>query len=488
MDLEGITQETLEAVKKAQTTGLTSGTGILGVNLAGLISLIPVDTPWRNMLAREGASEGAKFATWRALLNVNNQQPNPATAYDAAAGLVLIDEQDVQAKFQPIGMGYTVTQDAVDLAKGYADAKAVTALNTLNQLMIGEDKLLIGAQSFALTTPGTPTVTPLTTGGSIAASTAVPLKVAARTGANYFYGGSTVASAGGTATTGSGTATNSATGFVASVPGAVAYDWFVNGFYYTTTTTNTVTITSIPTAAQPLPLSTYPDLSSIAPTVPPTADSSAGANQFDGLLASLTGSYTAAGVLETNGVGTPSGATVLSADGAQLSLAGGSISQFDQLFLSIYQSVRLSPDALMMNGQHMQDIASIILAQPSAVTFLQPDSSGRLATTGSGHVANVVNKITGTTVKLELHPQLPQGTIVARTDTVPFPGSNLGKTCRVETLRDYADYTYGSGRGTVGVAGGGPREDGEIRCIESFQNKAPVAMAVLQNVLGSSGH
>jgi hypothetical protein len=482
MDLESITLETLEAVKKAQTAGITSGTGIVGVNLAGLISLIPVETPFRNMLPRVQADEGAKFATWRALLNVNNQQPNPAIAYDTSAGIVLIDEQDVQSKFQPIGMGYTVTQDAVDLAKGYADAKAVTALNTLNQLMIGEDKLLIGAQSFALNTPGTPTVTPVTTGGTIAASTSVPVKVAARTGANYFYGGSTVASAQGAATTGSGTSTNSATVFVAAVAGAVAYDWYVNGFYYTTTTTNTLTVTFIPTANQPLPLTTYPDLFGTAPTAVPTADSSAGANEFDGFIASLTGSYSTAGVLETNGVGTPSGASIISLDGSTLTLSGAAISQIDNLFLEIYQSVRLSPDALMMNGQHAQDIANKTLGTTAAVTYLQTDANGRVNTTIGGQVGSYVNKITGKQVALEVHPDLPMGTIIARTDTVPFPGSNLGKTIQVETLRDYSDYTYGSARGALGVVGGGPREDGEIRSIESFQNKAPVAMGLLSNV------
>lgn len=482
MDLDQITEETLEAVKKAQSAGLTTGTGITGVNLAGLISLVPVDTPFRNMLPRVQADEGAKFATWRALLNVNNQQPNPAIAFDTSAGIALIDEQDMQAKFQPIGMGYTVTQDAVDLAKGYADAKAVTALNTLNQLMIGEDKLLFGAQSFALTTPGTPTVTPLTTGGTIAASTAVNVKVAARTAANYFYGGSTVASAQGTASTGSGTSTNSATVFVAAVPGAVAYDWFVGGFYYTTTTVNVLVITTIPTANQALPLATYPDLNSTAITAVPTADSSAGTNEFDGFIASLTGSYSAAGVLETNGVGTPSGAAILSRDGGTLTLAGGAIQEFDELFLAVYQSVRLSPDALMMNGQQAQDAATKLLGSPGAVTYLQTDAEGRISTTAGGSVGQVVNKITGKVVSIEVHPNLPQGTIIARTDTVPFPGSNLGKTMQVETLRDYSDYVYGSARGALGTVGGGPREDGEIRSIESFQNKAPTAMAIMSNV------
>jgi hypothetical protein len=424
---------------------------------------------------------GAKFATWRALLNVNNQQPNPAIGFDTSAAIALIDEQDVQAKFQPVGMGYTVTQDAVDLAKGYAEAKAVTALNTLNQLMIGEDKLLFGAQSFALNTPGTPSVTPLASGGSIPATTAVNVKVAARTGSGYFYGGSTVASAQGTATTAGG-AGNSATAFVVSVPGAVCYDWFVGGFYYTTTTTNTVTITSIPVANAALPLATFPDLNATPITSVPVADASASVNEFDGFLASLAGSYSAAGVLETNGVGTPSGASIQSRDGGTLTLSGGAIQEFDALFLAVYQSVRLSPDALMMNGQHAQDVATKVLGSPGAVTYLQTDASGRISTTAGGKVGTVVNKITGKEVVLEVHPNLPQGTIIARTDTVPFPGSNIGKTLQVETLRDYSDYTYGSARGALGVVGGGPREDGEIRSIESFQNKAPTAMAVLQNV------
>lgn len=477
MDLDSITAETLEAVKKAQTNGVTSGTGITGVNLAGLISLIPVETPFRNMLPRVGAKEGAEFATWRALLNVNNQQPNPAVAFDAAGGLVIIDEQDVQAKFRPLALGYTVTQDAVDIAKGYADAKAIAALNTLNQLMIGEDKMLIGAQSFALQTPGTPTVATSDTGGSIAASTAVNVKVAARTGANYFYGGSTVASAQGTATTDTvAAATHSATASVAAVQGAVAYDWFVNGFYYTTTVVNTVTITSVPTAAQALPTN-LPDLSAVAPTVPPTADSSAGANQFDGFLASLAGDYSANGALVTHGTGTASGATFISLDGSTLTLGGSAITQIDQLFLDIYNAVRLSPDALMMNGQHAQDIANKVLGTNSAVTYLQTDANGRINTTVGGQVGTYVNKILGKQVKIEVHPHLPQGTIIARTDTVPFPGSNLGKTLQVETLRDYSDFTYGANRSS-----GGPREDGEIRSLEAFENKAPVAMGVLSNV------
>jgi len=432
------------------------------------------------MLPRVGAKEGAEFATWRALLNVNNQQPNPAVAFDTAAGIVQVDEQDVQAKFRPIGMGYTVTQDAVDLAKGYADAKATMALNTLNQLMIGEDKLLIGAQSFALPVPGTPTVTPGATGGSIAASTAVDVRVAARTGSNYFYGGSGIASAQGAGTTSTG-ATNSAVAFVTAVPGAVAYDWFVNGFYYTTTTVNTVTITSIPTANQALPTN-LPDLSTVAPTSVPTVDASANATEFDGFLASLSGNYASNGSLVTNGTGTPSGATFLSNDGATLTLSGGAIQQFDELFLSVWNNVRLSPDALMLNGQQAQDLATRVLGSPGAVTYLQTNAGDRNSATAGGRVGGVINKITGKEVAIEVHPHLPSGTIIARTDTVPFPGSNIGKTLQIETLRDYSDFTYGSSRGAPGVAGGGPREDGEIRSIECFKNLAPVAMAVLSNV------
>lgn len=483
MDLESISQETLEAVKKAQTAGVLSSTGIFGYNLADYVQLIPVNTTYRNIVSRVPASQGAKFAIWRALLNVNSTQPSPFVAPDFAGGIANIDEQDMQAQFAVVAMGGTVTQDAVDFAKSYADARALATVNVLNQTMIGEDKGLLMGQRSALATPGTPTVTPAATGGTIPASTAVNVKVAARTGGNYFWGGSTVASAQGTATTGSGTATNSAVLSVAAVKGAVAYDWYVAGFYVTTTTVNTTLITAIPTAnAATVP--NLPDLFTTAPTAVPTVDASANAASLDGLYATLACDYSAAGALVTPGTGTASGAAYTSLNGATLTASGPGIVEIDAMLLSIYNNVRLSPDALMMNAQEATDIATKIIGNGSVVNFLQqPDLPTHGNITAGGFVGTYINKAAGgVPVKIEVHPHLVQGRIIARTDSLPFPGSNVGATCRVETLRDYSDFSYGAAR-VAATAGGGPREDFEVRSVEAFENFAPVAMGLIENIL-----
>jgi hypothetical protein len=483
LNLDEITQETLEAVKKAQTSGVLNSTGLFGYDLSKWISLIPIETPFRNMVQRVPASEGAKFAIWRALLNVNMSQADPAVGFDFAGNLVVINEQDMQAPFVPYAVAGRVTQDAVDLAKGYADARAIATINTLNQLMMAEDRKMIGAQAFALVTPATPVVTQSDTGGSIAASTAINVRVAARTGNNYFYGGSGINSAQGTVTTSTNAAaTHSGSATVTAVKGAVAYDWFVAGFYYTTTIVNAVTITSIPTANQALPTN-LPEMSTVAPVALPTADNTGKANDYNGLLASLAGDYNANGQLVTPGTGTPSGAVFTSLDGGTLTLSGGTITQIDALFLAIFNLVRLSPTALMMNSQQASDIGAKILGSPSAVTYLQPTTAnGRNDATAGGFVGAFINKAAGgKVVPVEVHPHVPPGTIIARTDTVPFPGSNIGKTCLVETLRDYADFSYGANY-NPGVAGGGPREDFEVRTVSAFKNLAPTTMGWLSNI------
>jgi hypothetical protein len=481
VDLTAQTEATLEAIKKATTAGVNSTTGIYGVDLGDLLSLIPVNAPFRDKLARTTPKMGATFAQWRVLTNVNSTQPDPSVALDWAAPVVNLSEMDVSAPYRKLGAGYTVTLDSIDLASGFADNHAIAVMNALNQFKIGEDKKAIGGCSFSIGTPATPTVTTSTTGGSIGATLPVNVKVAARTASNYFYGGSTIASAQGTVTTGAGT-TNSATASVAAVRGAVAYDWYVAGFYYTTTTVNTVLITTIPGAnAGSVP--NLPDLFGTAPSAVPVSDTSAKANDFNGLLASLVGDYATGGAtgLVTAGSGVSSGAYVASMNGSPFTVSGQSITELDNLFQSIFDSVRLSPDALMVSSQEASKISKLLLASGVATTFYTPGSDGRTDATAGAFVGHYVNKAAGgVPVKIEVQPHMPPGTLVARTDRVPFPNSNITNTLEIRTQREIADYEYGVAR-TAG-AGGGPRFDGETYALETFINRAPVTMGLIQNI------
>jgi hypothetical protein len=485
MNLDTISEQTLDLIKSTMTTGLTTGTGIYGVELIDLVSLVPVDVPFRDMLARQGATQGAPGAQWEAILNINSQQPSPFVGLDAAGGVVKMSKQNVSSPYLPVAAGYSVTEDAVALARGFADAKAVEIFYALNQWKIMEDKGLIGAQAYALPRPVAPTVADVLTGGSIGASAAVYVGVAARTGSGFFFAaGNSRGNSANVTTSTVAAATHSVTASTTSVRGAVAYDWFVsaNGttwFYYTTTTTPSVTVTALITANQ-TPPTTIPDLSTTVPTYLGTADNGSGnAKEFNGLLAGLAGDYTDGGPLTTAGGGINSGAIFQDNAGGVLTVAGGGIVQLDALNLAMYNQNRLSPTAYMISSQEANSISAIVLNNPGAVTYLSMnDADGRGQVAAGGSVATYVNRSKpGAKIQLEVHPHVPPGTLIARTDSVPFPGSNIGNVFQVRTQAEVHDYVYGSDR-----ASGGPRQDGESRSIETLVNFAPCVGGVIQSI------
>lgn len=484
MNHDETTLETLNLIK-AQTSGVTSATGLVGVDLTELVSLIPVNTPFLDSITRKTSTDGAKFCQWRVLTDINNLQADPGTAFDWAAPLALLNELDVSAPYGKVGYGYTVTEDAIDLAKGYANAHAIAVMNAMNQYKIGMDRKLLGGQVFALPTPAVATVTTSTTGGTIAATTAVNVRVAARTGSNFNYGGSTAAAAAGSVTTGAGT-TNSVAASTAAIPGAVAFDWYVNNFYYTTTTVNKVTITAVPTAHAAVP--NLPGIYGTAPSAVPTVDSSAKATDFNGLLATLAGDYASGGAtgLVTRGSGVNSGATFQSLDGAAFTVSGQSINELDSLFSAMFNKIQASPSRLLLASQEANSISKLLLSSAGGgTTFLTPNDNGRNSITAGGYIGSYINKAAGgIPVPLFVQPNLTPGTLVAASDSgAAFAGANIANTLELRDLRPTQDYQYATNRAS-GV-GGGPRNDGEVYSSSALQNRAPVAFGVISNIAAS---
>jgi hypothetical protein len=493
--LENVTEETLAAISKAQTTGILTGTGVYSYDLSGLVSLIPVVTPFRDIVSRVKSSDGNPYAVWRAIMDTTAAQPDPSMGFDYAANEVVFQEQDFQARYKPTGLAGLVTQDAFDLGTGYADPFQVATFQTLNQVLIGDDRKLLGGQSFALARPAAPTIAQSASGGTIGATT-VYVGVAARTGSGYYYGSGNSQGNSASTTFASG-ATNSLTATVGAVRGAVAYDWFqsANGstwYYYTTTTVNTVVFNKVIAVDQALPSGTaVPDLTTswkgaaaTKPTFNAAADNgSANANDYDGFMATLAGDYNGNGQWVTPGTGTANPSTFKSLDGAALTFAGGQVQEIENyVFLPLWNQIKASPTALMMNAAQAQEIANLVLSSAASTTFLNTDSSGRISVTAGGRVGEIVNAPAGgVTVPIEVHTSLPPGMIIARTDRVPFPQANISNVLEYRNLRDTAQFDYGISR-IAGTAGGGPRREFEIRSVGAFVNRAPVAMATLANV------
>ena len=483
-DLLGVTDETFNMIKATTTSGWLYSLGAQGVDLGDLISLVPVKTPFYASTPRIKPPQGAQVAYWRALLNVNNQQPNPAVGNDYAGGLVLFEEQDVYAPFVPLRNTGRVTQDAVDEAQGYANALAVATMQVVNQNLIGQDIHGINSQAFALPTIGTVAKAASTTGGLITASTVVSVVCQARAGWNYYYGGSGVASSAASVTTASTTSTNSVAASVAAVKSAVAYDWFVNTFYYATTTSNTVTVTFIPTANQAL--SVLPLLYNTAPTAAATADSSYSANNFNGLIASTLGDWGSGSTgLVTPLSATSQGAYWKSLDGAALTLEGTqAITELDALNLAIYNLTLLGPTRYIMSQIQAQEISELIQGSGSVETFLQPDDlQGRQNMIVGTRAAIYVNKATADPqpIKIESHPHCPPGTIIAMMDRIDYPGANIDAPYSFRVQRDLSQFAYGANF-TANTAGGGPRNDFDITTRLTFANRVAPLMGILSNV------
>lgn len=491
-----ISEETLGALRKAQTAGIYESTGFYSYDLSGLVSLVPVVTPFRDHVARVQSPDGNPFAVWRAVMDVTKSQPDLSMGFDFAANEVQISEQDFQSRYKPTGLAGFVTQDSFDLARGYADPYEVETFQVLNQVLIGDDRKLLCAQSFALAAAAAPVLTQHATGGTLS-NTTYYVGVAGRTGSGYYFGSGNSQGNSNSTTFASGS-TNSITATVTAQRGAVAYDWFLATAstgpwnYYTTTTTNTATITTPITSANALP-TTLPDLqntfwqgsnASATPTYNASADNgSANAKDYDGFLSSLSGDYNASGQWVQPGTGTANPAIFNSLDGAALTLSGGSVAEVEnKLFLPIWNQVKCSPTCLMMNAAQAQEIANLVLGSGSATTFLNTDSQGRISVTAGGRVGEIVNAPAGgVTVPIEVHVSLPPGTIIARTDRVPFPQANISSVLECRTLRDTSQFDYGVSR-VAGTQGGGPRREFEIRSVSAFINRAPVAAGVLSNI------
>ncbi len=488
--LEGLSQETIDRFVKAATSGILATTGVYGVDLNSLVSLVPVNVPARNNTAafpRTIASEGDDYARWRALLNVNSQQSNPAVGFDYAGPLAKVDLQNCFAPYNVLAFGGTVSLDAVSLARGFADALATDELQTMIQLFIGQDIYIINGQNWPLGTTTEPTPATATTGGSIAADTEVYVACAARSGVNYFYGGSAEISAVASIETGSGS-TNVVTASLAAMEAAVAYDWFVGAssgtlYYYTTTTVAAVTITSIPGANQAVP--SLPLISSVVPTAANAAtDTSYSANYYNGVIASSLGWYGTNGpVAPGSGGATTTGATFIDNGGNALTASGSSIPVLDNLFEDIWASAQLSPTAIMVNSLQAKEIVNLLLGTSAALTLLPPtDAAARTNLVGGGYVGTYINAAAaGVQVPIEVHPHLAPGTIIARTDRVPFPGSNIGSVFEVRCQYDTMRFDYGANR-VPNTDNGGPRFDYEIRSNETLVNRAPGVQGIVSNV------
>jgi hypothetical protein len=475
----------LFAAMLSKSTFAQAGSAISGLTFydlePGAKLLFPVLTPLRNEIPRVSGRGGIQ-ANWRAITGINTSSVRAGISAGNRGGLIAVTTQDYVAVYKGIGLEANVDFEAVFAGQGFDDLRAVAAQALLESLMLQEEQIILGGNSsLALGTTPTPSLAASASGGSLATSTqsvicvvltldgflnasvagGIPAQVS-RTNADgssdNFGGGSGRKSTNATvAVTGP---SGSIGASVAAVRGAVAYAWFWgtagSEVLGAITTINSVSITAAAVGTQ-----TAASL--------PAADNSQNALVFDGLLtqsftSSLNG-YFAAQPTGTAGTGTP-----LTAD------TEGGIIEFDTALRAFWDNYRLSPTAIYVSAQEMLNLHKKILLGGTNTAARFVFSADQGAVLGGMMVRSYLNKFSlsgAVEIPIKLHPNMPPGTVLFFTKTLPYPLSNVPKTVQVRTRSDYyqIEWPLRARRYEYGVYAD-----------EVLQNFAPFAFGTITNI------
>jgi hypothetical protein len=425
---------------------ITTSTGLVAYNLEPAARLlVPMTTPLRNRIPRVNNTRGGTAAHWKLITALDNARTDVFTAEGTKAGTISITTADKSATYATISKGDNITFQAVKAALSFEDALAKMPLRLLKDVMIDEERAIIGGRIAALGAVAAPTCTPITTGGTIIDTTYyVVCRAVTAIGR-----GKKSATATAVVTTGTDHL-NSIGCHSAYVEGAVKYEWYVGTVddgsekLEATTYTNSVNLTAIAGTGATLP-----------------ADNSADANGFDGLLALLTAA---------NGAYVHTLAT--GADGVGTKLA---LSDLDTMFQSLWDSSRANPEVLEVASQQAIDITNLVLAANGGPTLYvaSGDKTEIGAVTGGYRVTHYINKVTGRPVQLEVNPYMPKGTLSALSFEIPFSASEITNGIEVETQQDYLQIDYPI------VA---PKYEKEVFVIEVLKLYFALGCGVIRNI------
>lgn len=424
------------------------GSATTGLNFydleAGAKFLVPVLTPLRNSIPRVSGRGGTQ-ANWKAITGINTGKIRLGVSDGNRGGVIDVSQADYAAVYRGFGLEGSATFEATYAAQGFDDARAQAGLRTLQSVMIGEEALILGGNnSLALGTTGTPSLAASTSGGSLATMTLSVICVALSLdgmingsivggiqasitrnnpdGSSDTYGGG-AAQKSANATVSVTGPTGSATASVAPKNGAAGYAWFWgtagSEVLGAITSINSVAITDAAAGTQ-----TAASL--------PSADWSQNSLVFDGLMTMCwkgLGSYVKTLATGTAGTGTP-----LTGDGA------GGIVEIDDALQSFWDLYRLSPDTIWVNSQEARNISRKILAGNATSAQRFVFDSVQSAIGGGIMVRTYLNRFSmggGQELEIKIHPNIPPGTVLFTSNSIPYPLSNVGNVIQMKMRQEY---------------------------------------------------
>jgi len=522
--MSNITNDTLELIKKAQNysseqiaKSIVSSNDLAAYDLqAPAKNLYPVQTPIRNTLPR---TTGIGTATnWRTVRNI------VGSGFDAMGWVpegqrsarMSYLTQSLSASYKTLGEEDQASYEAINAGRGFEDIRARMTMRLLQKLMLKEESAIIGGNSSVpLSAPAAPTLS------------AAALTGATVTAGNYFvycvaltyegYRNSSVATGvptvktitgsdgisynlnGGSSNKSAASAMQAITlgqSLSMSVPvvnGAIGYAWFVHtAGAGTTADANNAFLTAITTINSYLLTTPAPMSGALngghAGQI--TTNCSTNSLAFDGLLYfgfnpnavngnvnPATGQFQSTsnaggGYVKSLSTGTPGTGSFLTSSGR------GSVDEIDDMLITMWNNNQLSPTVIYCNAQEVRNISKKVLNGGGAsplVRYNVGESASSMQLAASPFVDTYFNPITKQPLRIEVHPNIPPGTILAWADDLPaqYQSNEVPNVAEIRARQDYyqIDWPVTSRQQAVGVY-----------CEEVLVCYAPFAIGIITNI------
>ena len=408
--------------------------------------LTPRPTPLRNRIPRKkgvGTSHRIKRITGYTGTGTGGQGqiwPGITESTTTAFGSINFERgskisytaDDIILPYNSYSLSDSVSFDANFSGLGYQDLRQLSSTSTLYATMLMEERMMLMARGTASgysgalnggSAPTLPTLTAVSASGSV---TALPnatyyVYYTADAGISSTGFGESIVSAVASQATSSQALTVT---IPTAITGAIAYNIYVgtttgvaNAHYQGRTTSLTFTLGGSGTSAtgNQAPYNTTGALASRA-----SADTSAYATGYDGILPTLLGS--------NGGYNNNINSTFSNTNPG---------TEFQTVFANLYNSVKADPDEILMNGSDRKQLSDAIKGSANANYRLQISQDEATGVTFGSVVNGIVNETTGKSLDITVHPWLPQGVAPVLSYTLPIPDTEVSDVWANYLVQDY---------------------------------------------------
>jgi hypothetical protein len=412
--------------------------------------LTPRPTPLRNRIPRKkgvgtshrvkritgytGTGTGGQGNIWPGITEStqNNFAGGGSTPLELIRGpQISYTADDLVLPYNSYSLSDQVSFDANFSGLGYQDLRQLSSTSTLYATMLMEERMMLMARgtasgySGALSAPTFTLASPVASGSQTAlAATTYYVNVTTDAGisANGF-GESILGTEANTAVASGDVLTITV---ATAVTGALGYNIYVGTatgaanlkYQGTLKGTGTFTIQGAGTAGLTGNNAAFTTTGAAASRA--TADTSAYATGYDGILPTVLGPNTGA----------------LNAINSAFSTSNPGV-EFQNVFATLYQNVKADPDLVLLNGNDRKQLSDAIKSGSTANYRLVINDPGAGGTTYGSIVTGLQNEVTGKAVDLMVHPWLNQGVAPVLSFTLPIPDTEVSDVWANFLVQDY---------------------------------------------------